>query len=150
MSLDFCKQSLLAIAGEVQPLLDKHYDELTLNKDRVRLNPVWARYYAMEDAGVFHALTARLDGELVGYSGWIVQPHLHYADIIVAQNDVLYLRKDLRQGMTGVRFLRYAELEMRKLGAHKLTWHVKAANDFRPILHRMGYSDEDTICGKFL
>ena len=39
---------------------------------------------------------------------------------------------------------------MKELGATKMTWHIKHANDIRPILHRMGYADEDIIVGKML
>jgi hypothetical protein len=39
---------------------------------------------------------------------------------------------------------------MKEFGANKITWHVKYSNDFRPILHRMGYADEDSIVGKML
>ncbi len=138
------------ILPNVKELLLAHYEELTLNKARVTLKPVWARYEALEKAGQFFAVTARDEGVIVGYSGFIVQPHLHYEDIIVAANDVLFLKKEYRLGSTGIKLLKFSEQAMRELGATKITWHVKMSNDFRPILRRMGYGDEDVIVGKWL
>lgn len=147
--IEIQKEKLVDIVDEIQNLLKDHYEELTLNKERVVLKPVWKRYFDMENNGIFHAITMREQKVIIGYSGWIVQPHLHYEDIIVAQNDVLFLHKNYRQGTTGIRLLKFSENEMKKLGAHKITWHIKDSNDFSPILSRMGYSKEDTILGKF-
>jgi len=150
MALDLQTEPLADIISEVQYLLEQHYEELTLNKHQIKLKPIWARYLALEAEGKFITVTARIDGELVGYSGFFLDQHIHYEDLRVATNDVLFLRKDLRQGMTGIRLIKYSEGTMRDFGANKITWHVKYKNDIRPILHRMGYVDEDVIVGKLL
>jgi hypothetical protein len=150
MALDLQTEPLADVILEVQNLLVQHYEELTLNKQRVKLKPVWDRYTKLEKEGKFITVTARIDGELVGYSGFFLDQHIHYEDLMVATNDVLFLRKDLRQGMSGIRLIKYSETTMRDLGANKITWHVKYSNDIRPILHRMGYADEDVIVGKLL
>ena len=150
MALDLQTETLADIITEVQDLLVQHYEELTLNKQYIKLKPVWSRYLALEAEGKFITVTARIAGELVGYSGFFLDRHIHYEDLIVATNDVLFLRKDLRQGMTGIRLIKYSEGTMRDFGANKITWHIKYSNDIRPILHRMGYADEDVIVGKLL
>ena len=68
----------------------------------------------------------------------------------MAANDVLFLRHDLRLGTTGIKLLKFSEQQLKLLNVNKITWHVKFAKDFRPILHRMGYADEDVIVGKLL
>ena len=150
MALNLQVELLGDIMEEVQILLLQHYEELTLNKHKVKLKPIWSRYLALEEQGKFITVTARIDDELVGYSGFFLNQHIHYEDLRVASNDVLFLRKDLRQGMTGIRLIKYSEGTMRDFGANKITWHVKYSNDIRPILHRMGYADEDVIVGKLL
>ena len=52
--------------------------------------------------------------------------------------------------MTGIKLLKFSEKFMIDIGANKITWHVKHKNDFRNILYRMGYVDEDIIVGKML
>ena len=151
MALKFQCEPVLLVKPEMEPMLEDHYQELTLHKDKIKLAPDWELYDRMEKAQQFYLLTAR-DGdsnELLGYSAWFVKPHIHYKETIVAANDVLFLRKDQRTGMTGIKLIKFSEQEMRKY-AHKITWHVKGEPDFRPILHRLGYADEDVIVGKML
>jgi len=150
MTMKFTHEKLNDVLPEMKALLDDHYEELTLNKDKVKLNPIWDTYLKLENNNEFYLLTARDDGVLVGYSAFFMKPHIHYADVIVASNDVLYLKKEYRLGMTGVKLLKFSEQKMKEFGATKVTWHVKESNDFRPILHRMGYMDEDIIVGKIL
>jgi hypothetical protein len=144
------KELLITIKDELQTLLVDHYEELTLNKHKVKLNPNWARYFELEQQGKLHLFTLRDQGQLLGYSVFFLDNHIHYDNLIVATNDIIYLRKDQRLGIAGIRLLKYSEQQMKELGADKITWHVKALQDFRPILHRMGYADEDVIVGKIL
>lgn len=138
------------IKVESEILLTSHYNELTLNKHAIKLNPDWDRYFELESKNKFHCFTARNDSVLVGYSAFFVDSHIHYRDLLVAANDVLFLREDLRLGTTGIRLIKFSEQQLKLLNVNKITWHVKFAKDFRVILHRMGYSDEDTIVGKIL
>lgn len=151
MALKFQCEPVLTVKPEMEPMLEDHYQELTLHKDKIKLAPDWELYDKMEKAQQFYLLTARDadTNELLGYSAWFVKPHIHYKETIVAANDVLFLRKDQRAGMTGIKLIKFSEQEMKKY-AHKITWHVKGEPDFRPILHRLGYADEDVIVGKML
>lgn len=144
------KELLIDIKTESEILLLDHYDELTLNKHAIKLNPDWDKYFDLESKNKFHCFTARNDGELVGYSAFFVDTHIHYRDLLVATNDVLFLRHDLRLGLTGIKLLKFSEQQLKLLNVDKITWHVKFAKDFRVILHRMGYSDEDIIIGKLI
>lgn len=151
MKIIFQCEPVLDVKPEMEPLLEDHYQELTLHKEKIKLDPDWELYDKLEKSNQFYLLTARDEDtkQLIGYSAWFVKPHIHYRKTIVASNDVLFLHKDHRQGMTGIRLIKYSEQEMKKY-AHKITWHVKGEPDFRPILHRLGYIDEDVIVGKML
>lgn len=150
-------EGILSIAPELIPLLQAHYDELTLNKDSVQLDPDWVRYAAMEEAGKFFVFTARVDGVLVGYSAFFVDQHLHYSDLRVGHNDVLYVTPPMRRAGVGLDLILYSEDQLELLEVQKIVWHVKFdkfvngvrhQHDFRPLLHRLGYSDEETVVGK--
>lgn len=151
MGIKFQCEPVLEVKPEMEPMLIDHYQELTMHRDKIKLAPDWELYDKMEKVGTFYLLTARDSdtNDLIGYSAWFVKPHIHYKETIVAANDVLFLRKDHRVGMTGIKLIKYSEQEMKKY-AHKITWHVKGEPDFRPILHRLGYIDEDVIVGKML
>ena len=150
MMLDLKIESLFDILSEMELLTEQHYQEITLYKDKVKLNPDWLLYKKLEENNQFFLFTARVNCELVGYSAFFVKPHIHYKELIVASNDVLFLNKKHRTGLTGIKLIKYSEQKLKEFGANKITWHVKYSNDFRPILHRMGYADEDVIVGKML
>jgi hypothetical protein len=150
MSLELKIEPLFDIMDEMEILMEEHYQEITLYKDKVKLDPDWIAYKTMEDKNQFFLFTARVDGELIGYSAFFLKPHIHYKDLLVASNDVLFLNKKYRSGLTGIKLIKYSEQKLKEIGANKVTWHVKYSNDFRPILYRMGYADEDSIVGKML
>ena len=150
MMLDLKIESLFDILSEMEELTKFHYQEITLHKDKVKLNPDWETYKKLEDNNQFFLFTARINKELIGYSAFFLKSHIHYRDILVASNDVLFLKKEHRVGRVGLKLIKYSEQKMKELGANKITWHIKASNDFRPILHRMSYIDEDIIVGKML
>jgi GNAT superfamily N-acetyltransferase len=135
---------------DLKPLLDLHYEELTLHKEHVKLNPDFNRYKALADSGILQIVTARDQGRLVGYSIWVVNTNLHYQDCVMANNDVLYLHPDYRKGTLGIKLIKESEKILKDQGVIKILWHIKHAKDFRNILYRMGYADEDIIVGKIL
>jgi hypothetical protein len=148
--ISFAREHLYEMSSEVDELLELHYQELCGNKEVIKLAPRWEQYRALSEAGMFFVFTARAGAELVGYSGFIVTPHLHYGSNVVAVNDVLYLRKDHRLGMTGVRFIKYCEREVAAIGAQKITWGGKPNTNLIPLLERLGYGTEDIIMSKLL
>lgn len=145
------QQLLYEVMGEADALLRLHYNELTLNKDRVILNPAWEEYAALEHLKRFVLFTARQDGKLIGYSAFFVNRHLHYADLTVAFNDVLFLHPEYRATSTaGLRLLRFADAELKEIGANKIVYHAKLDTNLIPILHRLGYKTEEMVLGKLL
>ena len=148
--ITYQREFLFEVVQEVDGLLRLHYDELTLNKDRVRLNPAWEEYAELERMNRFVVFTARDDAILIGYSAFFVQKHLHYADLSTAVNDVLFLHPAERQGLTGIRLLKFCESSLKAMGVHKLCWHAKLNTSLIPILHRMGYTTEEVSLAKLI
>jgi len=145
----FQQESLYEIIDEVDELLQLHYLELTLNRDKIKLEPMWERYSALEFAGAFVVYTARSNGRLIGYSAFFLNNHLHYADLKTAINDVLYIHPDFRVGRTGIGMIRFSERSLvKQLGSFKLVWHAKLSNELSSILERMGYSVEEVMLAK--
>ena len=148
--ITFQQEPLYGVSSEIDGLLQEHYAELTLNKDRVKLNPRWSQYKALELVGAFVVFTARDGEKLVGYSAFFVQHHIHYADLVHAHNDVLFLTKEHRQGTAGIRLIKFCESQLKSIGVAKLTFHAKVDTSLIPILRRLGYQLEEVVQGKFL
>jgi hypothetical protein len=135
---------------ELKPLTVQHYDEIALHKQHIPLDPDWNLYKKMTSNNSLFVAGARDNGQLVGYSIFFISRMAHYQSTLCANNDVLYLLPKYRQGIAGIKLIKFCETELKKMNIVKLLWHIKFAKDFRKILYRMGYCDEDAIVGKIL
>ena len=144
----FQRETLFDIIEQVGPLLEAHH--LECSKPGIKLNPRWDQYAALERMGMYIVFTARVDGELVGYSAFFLNQHLQHGDLLAANNDAVYFVQEHRRGTTAIRFIDFCEQELKELGAQFICYHVKTHLDWRPILHRRGYSDEEVAVVKLL
>lgn len=138
------------IETEFWPLLEAHREELTTHKDLMQLAPLAERYREAERSGVMFVVTARDEGELVGYSVNFIGPHLHYSNLRYVHNDVLYLARSHRRGRLGVRLLAATERAALSRGAKLVVWHAKPGTALDALLPRMGYRVQDTLYSKEL
>jgi len=138
------------ILDEIKPLLEAHWQEIALYKDQFPLNPDYNQYKLLDQAGVVHVVTARNDGDLIGYYISFIMPHLHYQDCIVAMNDVLFIKSEYRKGRAGMKMIAFAEQELKKLGVHRMMIHVNTQHDFSPLLTRMGFTETERNFEKLL
>lgn len=135
---------------DIKELIKLHYDEIAVNKEDIPLDPDWDRYKLLDDKGLIMIITARDEGKLVGYSIFFISNHLHYKSTVYANNDLLYLHPDYRKGLTGIKLIKTSEIYLKQRGVAKIMWHIKFNKDFRILLHRFGYVDEDVIVGKII
>lgn len=131
--------------GEAWSLLVDHREELTTNKDLMILSPDVETYLRLEDLGRMLSLAAFEGEEIIGYSVNIFGQNLHYSDLMMCQNDVLFVRKDKRRGPTGLRLMRETERLAKERGAEMMLWHAKPGTSLDAILPRLGYKVQDII-----
>lgn len=144
-----CREETFSEArSDIEKLLAEHWEEIALNKDKIKLKPDWFGYEQMYMMGRLCIVTARDKGVVVGYAVFILMRHLHYSSNVYALNDVLFLKKSHRKGTAGFRLLRAAEQILRDKGVSKINWHVKVHHDFGVLLKRLGYQLEETVWGK--
>ena len=137
-----------AIPG-IKGLIEAHWREVAHYQDEVKLDPDWSKYAALDSQNRVVVLTARQDGVMVGYSMFFLHHHIHYRDCLVASNDVLYLRPEVR-GVVGAKLIMRSESVLRALGVHRITWHIKPEHDWSGMMKRLGYDTEEIIVGKLL
>ena len=150
IDIAFKVERLTDIIDELKPLLEQHWQEIAGYKDQFPLNPDYDKYRAMDSAGLVHAVTVREDGALIGYYISFVLRHLHYQDCLVAMNDILFIRKDRRHGMTGSRMIRFAEKMLKEIGVNRMIMHVKVHHDFGRMLVKMGFTETEKNYEKLL
>jgi len=149
--LDFAEEKLATCIEEAEPLLRAHWDELARNKDRVPLAPDLAGYFQAEERGRLLIVTARRNGELVGYSVWFYGPHPHYHTTIFAENDVLWLAPECRNGRAGLRLIEASHAALKAHGVTIPHWREKNAHPaLGRLLKHLGYVPIETIYAKVL
>jgi len=148
--ITYQQESLVTTKEDARPLLEKHWEEIALNKDTIKLNPDWDAYADLEDAGILKIFTARLDGKLIGYFVTFVRSHIHYKDHLFAYNDILYLDKDYRKGFTGSKLMKFAEKCLKEDGVTVLVVNTKRHKPFDVLLKWLGYKHIENIYSKVL
>lgn len=133
-----------------QELFAQHWDEIARNKDVMVLKPDEAAYRRMEEAGSLLILAAHKAGRIVGYSVNFIIRHPHYADLMVCQNDLLFIDQAHREGGAGIRLMRRTEQEGKARGCRLMLWHAKEGTPLAAMLPRMGYGVQDVVFSKQL
>jgi len=144
------RSSVHEMLSNGQELFAQHWDEIARNKDVMVLKPDEAAYRRMEEAGSLLILAAVKAGRIVGYSVNFILRHPHYADLMVCQNDLLFIDQAHREGGAGIRLMRRTEQEGKKRGCRLMLWHAKEGTPLAAMLPRMGYGVQDVVFSKQL
>lgn len=134
---------------EMWPLLEVHYKTIAHFKD-IPLIPDFDAYRTAEKNGGLRIFTARKDGLIYGYSVFFVRRNVHYSTSLQAVQDVLFMDEHFRRGLSGYRFIRWCDDQLRQEGIQVVYHHVKIDHDFSPVLQRMGYQEIERIWAKRL
>lgn len=126
-------------------LLVEHREELATDKALMVLKPDFEKYYALDHTGELLVIGAYRGDNLIGYSVNIITNNLHYADLIMCQNDVLFLTASERKGAAGLRLIRKTQALAKLEGAQIMLWHAKPETNLDQLMPRMGGTVQDVI-----
>ena len=138
---------------EIQEHLEAHWEELALNKDKIKLLPDWASYDMLYRQGLLHLVTVRVDTGLVGYILFVVRSHLHYSECVTAFEDVYYLAPEYRMKKIGADMFMMAEFTLRNRGVKQIYIHEKPhfeGGRIGPFLEHMGYGLAARLFNKWI
>jgi hypothetical protein len=132
-------------------IFKRHYDELSLEKNRIPLGMDFSCYQDLEDKGYLHVLTCRKDGILIGYYiAIIIAHHPHYKDSgPMSTTDMFYILPEHRNGC-GAKLLLMAEKTLKERGVAKATISVKLKQDHTELLEALGWSATDKVFQKVI
>jgi len=148
--IEYKEETYDQVIDEIKPLLEDHWEEIALHKDTIKLNPDYDRYEKMFKSGQMRIVTARDDGKLVGYCILLLYHHIHYKDQFMAMDDIFFIAKDYRKGLTGVKLFIKTEEIMKQYGVKKLSMNVKVHQDVGPIFERLGYKETERMFTKMI
>lgn len=123
--ITYNKEKMFDIMDELDPILEDHYQEVAMYKDKIKYAPDWERYKSLEDTGVLKMVTVRDNGVLVGYYLFIVVVGLHYSEDLYAINDIVLIKKEYRSSKVGLGLFKYVEDWAKDLGVSVMTVHMK-------------------------
>ena len=147
---DIKVERLSSFINELKPLLEKHYKEVHVYRKVVDFNPDYETYLSLDEAGVLHCVTARVDGKLVGYFISTVSASLHYMDHKYAVNDVVYIDKGLRGSNLAYDMISFAENEYKKMGVSVYTLHIKTAIPCEKLMNSLELKKIESIYSKYI
>jgi GNAT superfamily N-acetyltransferase len=135
---------------EIETLITKHWEEIALNKDYIKLNPDWEAYQQLEDNGILKIFTVRSDSILIGYFVLLVRNHIHYKDHKFAANDILFLSSEYRKGRVGAGLISFVEKCLKDDGVSVLIVNTKCHKPFDNLLEYLGFTHIEKIYSKLL
>lgn len=139
-SLDFQRESLIAIWDEALPLFKENnsetgfFPDLNLNKEK---------YERLDQADTLLTFTARKDNNLVGYCTHFLSLHQHYRDVFWATQDAFYMIPECR-GIPSVRFLKWADDALKNFGVQFVARQVTPLKNYARTLERLKYEPVET------
>ena len=148
--MKYQQEFLPTVENDIRPLIQKHWEDIALNKDKIKLNPDWDAYYVLEQAGVLKIFTAREDDKLVGYFVVIIQYNMHYKDHLFASNDIIFLHPDYRKGRTGIKLIQFAEKCLKEDGVSVLTINTKVHKPFDKLMEFLGFGLIERVYSKYI
>ena len=150
MTIKYQQEFLSGVRGEIEPLLNSHWEEIALNKEKIKLNPDWDAYESFEYQDKLKIFTARDEGQLVGYFVVIVGTNIHYKDHLFASNDIIYLSPEHRKGFTGIRLIKFAEKCLKQDGISVLTINTKVHQPFDKLMDFLKFRKIERVYSKYL
>lgn len=139
-----------ALIEELKPLLHEHWLEVATFRDQIPLDPDFALYRQLDAKGRILCLTARVAGELIGYSVFVNRYPPHYRGTLSGINDVIWVHPAYRLGRVGLRLIRESESHAREMGVKKLIWHAKPDTTLHQLLVRLGYVLDEVLLARLL
>ena len=134
--------------AQANVLFEEHYEEIARNKRIMKLKPNYKLYEALNSTGWLFIYVAMQGDVCIGYSMNIMMHHLHYADLRIAQNDILFVKKELRGGRLGLRLLKATEDYAKSEGCKLMLWHAKENTALAKLLPKLKYGVQEIMYSK--
>lgn len=138
------------VRGEVEALIQEHYDEVYPIRNVFDWNMDWDTYEKLEELAMLKIFTARDSEKLAGYLWVIISPNLHSKGSAIACDDGLFVVKDYRGASVAKDLIRFTEKCLKEDGLK--VFHIVGTKE-KPIdviMMRMGYTAIETKFQKVL
>ena len=144
MPITYQQEPLFKVEPDITELAYLDWEEMYHDKGSYPFDPDWDLYYLLEESGSLLIFTARDSGKLIGYFSVMIGPSLHSKGKLVVSNDIIYLHKDYRKGLTGVKLFKFTEACLAESGYKQLQVTTSEKNNIDSLLKRLDYEKIET------
>lgn len=141
-------ESFSSIRDEVFELSKDHYAEVDSERNTFKLDPNFEVYEELEKMGGLTILVVRDDNKIIGYAFFITNFSLHCKTVILAINDLFYVKPEYRGKEIGKILLEKSEEALKQRGVHQIIMMTKKYANFSPLLERNGYEEIEAVYKK--
>lgn len=125
-------------------LFQDDWDETNPFAEQIDFKLDYEKYFILEKQGRLLIVTARDEGKLVGYIGFIASSSLHHKET-VARSAGLFVAKTHRGGMLGYKLIKRA-IELQKgTTVKKIRISFGPFKDISKMLKRIGMTHAETV-----
>lgn len=135
---------------EGPPLWAKHWEEVAVNRDAIKLKVDFAQYDAQDAAGALCIIVAREAGAVIGYWVGLIRHHFHYADSLTAYTDLYFVDKAYRNHGAGQKLFAFVEKTLRQRGVQRIFTATKKHLDHSALFKAAGYEETEIVFTKLL
>lgn len=119
------------------------YEAESANRDIGPINPQWLTYRMMESHGILKAISAEVDGQLVGFMLLLIPVLPHFGQV-VGVSESYFVAAAHRHTGAGDRLRQAAEALCTEAGARGLIMSAPCGGDLERVLPRKGYRPAST------
>src|SRR5215469_1456361 len=130
-------------------IVEDYFTRTIASQGMVPLNFKWNMYEALENAKACKLFIAHYAwgqmayGLIHGFALYIVQPHLHHDNQMVAQCDMIGVRPQSRNRGIGKALIEHATEALRKDGVTHMVHHHRVIYDTKPLFAKLGFKLEE-------
>src|ERR1700744_155665 len=134
------EEPFLQIIDELPPLFLQYGEEHA----KAPIAPDWKHLMTMAASGILKVMTARYNGQLVGFAFSIVGPTIMHAKTIHGITNAVWLTPAYRLGMYGYKLLKANRDMLIAKGCHRLFLSFQMSYERQGALYkRLGYKPEE-------
>lgn len=143
-------ESWFSAIAEMEAMFPLHWEELGLNRDKIKMRCDRGRYDLLANQGMLHLVTARSDGKLVGYILGLLMPHAHYFEAGTWYlTDMYFVLPEYRRG-AGLKMFVELERSIKALGVIAAVTSCKLHEDHTEFFEKLGWKWTDKTFVKCL
>ena len=148
--ITFQEESFEDILEEFKGIHDLHWEEVELHQDKIPLDPDYEMYKLLDVKGALHVMTARADGEFIGYFISLIQHSLHHMSTFYAISDLIFIHPDYRKGRVGYNLIKETEIALTALGVDVINMIFKIDKDMEAIMKHSGFEKTEVMYSKYV